>query len=150
VTALQLYYGPDSSYANLPHSAVKNNLAIAVNSISGKYLNMSLTVSNSGSEVQQVYVRLYSKVVDASMITDANICTAINSALQSTVPAVRCWNNVTISQLATWCTGNFVYKLVGTENAYVLVATLTCQPLDQAPTCTPTEDPCVAVWAAQF
>jgi len=150
VTTVQLYYGPDPSYASLPHAPVKTNVAITVNSRNGLYLNMSLTVTNSGGEVQQVYLRLFSKVVEESMIQDQNICAAVNSALQSTFPAARCWDNITIAQHTTWHSGNFIYKLSGVDDAYVLVATLTCLPLYLVPSCTPTEDPCVAVWAAPF
>jgi hypothetical protein len=151
VTALQLYYGPDLSYANLPHAPVKNNAAITINSKNGLYLNMSLTVSNSGSELQQVYLRLYSVVVTASMITDENINTAVNAAINSTFPAVKLWNNVAVQQSSQWNSGNFIYRLSSVGEAYVLVATLTCMPIGEAPSLPAyTEDPCVAVFAALF
>jgi hypothetical protein len=150
VTAVQLYFGSDiNPYANLPHDPVSKNPAISFNSRNMKQLNLNLTVSNSGDQVGQVYVTLYSKMTSkANIQTIDSIDKWALAAMKCTVPTPMHWNNITVPYVGTWTASSFQYNLVGSGDAYVLVAILTCDNPYEAPSLSqPTKDPCVAVWA---
>jgi hypothetical protein len=147
---LQLYFGPDGSYAVLPHNPQTQNVAINVISKSGVNLSLSITVSNSGPEEPQVCVKFYSKVTNLAMIADAaHVDNQALAAIAHPTQPVKHWDNLIVSAMSTWCSGPFPYTLAGVGTAYVLVATLSCPPLNEFPSSPhPTQDPCDAIWAA--
>ncbi len=144
-TAVQLYFGPNPSYANLPHNADGyDSTALNAQRAAPKKLNITITLNNNGPDVAQVYVNLYYIVCGMHDInTTAQIDALALTAMSGTPMS---WNNLIVQKNSTWSSGVFQLKVLGPADMVVLVATVSCQPLNEGPSLSaPTQDPCVAV-----
>jgi len=142
VTALQLYFGPNINYATLPHASDSSN-TFALNATNGGAgtLNVTITLNNSGAAQNQVYINLY--CVQCGQTDLRRVDRLALTAMRGTPTS---WNNQLVGQATTWAVGPFPFTLPTVSDYVVLVATVSCQPLNEGPTLTtPTQDPCVAV-----
>ena len=143
MTALQLYLGNDP---NLPHASNPyNSIGVAGVDIGAGTLQVTITVNNGGASQLQVYVNFYSKVCGKNDI--ANIDKIVLGLMKGVAPSS--WNNIMVPGVSAsgpgqW-TVTFTLSLPGVGDNVVLLATLSCPPLNEAPTLSkPTQDPCVA------